>query len=46
MLFRSIAAVLMEIFSRTYQTTFFVPAGGGSPYLWENLFWFFGHPEV
>jgi cytochrome c oxidase subunit 1 len=41
-----IAAVLMEMFSRTYQTTFFVPAGGGSPYLWENLFWFFGHPEV
>ena len=26
-----IAAVLMEMFSRTYQTTFFVPAGGGSP---------------
>ncbi len=41
-----IVAVLMEMFSRTYQTTFFVPAGGGSPYLWENLFWFFGHPEV
>jgi cytochrome c oxidase subunit I len=41
-----IGAVLMETIDRTYQTAFFVPAGGGSPYLWENLFWFFGHPEV
>src|SRR3984893_6591751 len=41
-----IAAVLMEMFSRTYHATFFIPAGGGSPYLWEDLFWFFGHTEV
>ena len=41
-----IGAVLLETIDRTYQASFFVPAGGGSPYLWENLFWFFGHPEV
>ncbi len=41
-----IGAVLMETIDRVFQTTFYVPAGGGSPYLWENLFWFFGHPEV
>ena len=37
---------LFGILDRTAQTSFFVDQHGGSSFLWENLFWFFGHPEV
>ena len=40
------AALVMQALDRTMNTTFFVSSNGGSNYLWENLFWFFGHPEV
>jgi cytochrome c oxidase subunit 1 len=41
-----IAALLMVAFDRSLQTSFFLTSAGGSPYLFENLFWYFGHPEV
>ena len=41
-----IAVLSMALLDRTAQTNYFVPAQGGSAYLYENLFWFFGHPEV
>jgi cytochrome c oxidase subunit I len=42
-----LAAVLLMVgLDRTAQTSYFLTSSGGSPYLFENLFWFFGHPEV
>jgi cytochrome c oxidase subunit 1 len=41
-----LAALIMVMLDRTTDTSFFLASAGGSPFLWDNLFWFFGHPEV
>jgi cytochrome c oxidase subunit 1 len=49
-------ALLFVVLDRVWKTSFFYAAaggdfasigtGGGNPWLYQNLFWFFGHPEV
>ena len=40
------SALVMLWCDRHLGTHIFTISGGGVPVLWQNLFWFFGHPEV
>lgn len=38
--------LLLLMFDRLFGANFFDPTMGGSPVIYEHLFWIFGHPEV
>ncbi len=39
-------ALVFLMFDRFFGTHFYIPDAGGTPILWQHLFWIFGHPEV
>ncbi len=41
-----LVAVLLLLLDRQLGAHFYNVAQGGNALLWQNLFWFFGHPEV
>ena len=38
--------LILLMFDRMFEANFFSAAAGGTPILWQHLFWIFGHPEV
>jgi len=43
----ALSAALAALFiERTFNVPFYDPARGGSPVLWQHMFWFYSHPAV